>query len=55
MRLSEIPRNGYVAAMTCQLYLLTPPRIAPDFVDTLVEALDAGAVAALRRRRAVWR
>ena len=36
--------------MTCQLYLLTPPRIAPDFVDTLVEALDAGAVAALQIR-----
>lgn len=50
MRLSEIPRNGYVAAMTCQLYVLTPPRIAAGFVDTLVEALDAGEVAALQIR-----
>ncbi|WP_420430834.1 thiamine phosphate synthase [Hyphobacterium sp.] len=36
--------------MTCQLYLLTPPRIDPGFVDTLVEALDAGKVAALQIR-----
>ena len=36
--------------MTCQLYLLTPPRIEAGFTDTLISALDAGEVAALQIR-----
>jgi len=36
--------------MTCQLYLITPPRIDAGFVDTLVAALEAGEVAALQIR-----
>ncbi|WP_421785309.1 thiamine phosphate synthase [Hyphobacterium sp.] len=36
--------------MTCQLYLLTPPRIEAGFAETLIAALDAGDVAALQIR-----
>lgn len=36
--------------MTCQLYLITPPRIDAGFADTLVSALEAGEVAALQIR-----
>ena len=36
--------------MTCQLYLITPPRIDAGFEDTLAEALAAGEVAALQLR-----
>lgn len=36
--------------MTCQLYLITPPRIDDGFAATLTEALDAGDVAALQIR-----
>ncbi|MEE2525630.1 thiamine phosphate synthase [Hyphobacterium sp. HN65] len=36
--------------MTCQLYLITPPRIDAEFVDMLVTALEAGEVAALQIR-----
>ena len=36
--------------MTCQLYLITPPRIDADFAGTLAAALDAGPVAALQIR-----
>ena len=36
---------------SCGLYLITPPRLAPDaFADTLAAALDAGDVAALQLR-----
>ena len=34
----------------CQLYLISPPVIAPDFADTLAAALDAGPVAAFQLR-----
>ncbi|WP_421792929.1 thiamine phosphate synthase [Hyphobacterium sp.] len=36
--------------MTCQLYLLTPPRLDAGFLETLIEALEAGEVAALQIR-----
>jgi len=36
--------------MSCQLYLLTPPRIAPGFADVLAQVLDTGAVSALQIR-----
>jgi len=36
--------------MTCQLYLITPPRLEAGFEDTLAEALNAGDVAALQLR-----
>lgn len=36
--------------MSCQLYLLTPPRIAPGFADVLADVLDTGAVSALQIR-----
>jgi len=36
--------------MTCQLYLITPPRIDPGFEEALAEALNAGEVAALQLR-----
>lgn len=36
--------------MTCQLYLITPPRIDAGFEDALAEALQAGEVAALQLR-----
>jgi thiamine-phosphate pyrophosphorylase len=36
--------------MTCQLYLITPPRLEAGFDDTLAEALAAGEVAALQLR-----
>jgi thiamine-phosphate pyrophosphorylase len=36
--------------MTCQLYLITPPRLEAGFEDTLAEALSAGEVAALQLR-----
>ncbi len=34
----------------CQLYLISPPVIAPGFADTLAGALDGGAVAAFQLR-----
>lgn len=34
----------------CQLYLISPPSISPDFVDALSVALDAGPVAAFQLR-----
>ncbi|MBN8817963.1 MAG: thiamine phosphate synthase [Sphingomonas sp.] len=34
----------------CQLYLISPPEIGPDFVDQLRAALDSGAVAAFQLR-----
>ena len=34
----------------CQLYLLSPPTIGPEFADRLAEALDAGPVAAFQLR-----
>lgn len=34
----------------CQLYLISPPVIGPDFADTLAAALDAGPVAAFQLR-----
>jgi thiamine-phosphate pyrophosphorylase len=37
-------------SMTCQLYLITPPRLEAGFEDTLAEALSAGEVAALQLR-----
>jgi thiamine-phosphate pyrophosphorylase len=36
--------------MTCQLYLITPPRIEDGFLQTLDAALSAGPVAALQLR-----
>lgn len=36
--------------MTCQLYLITPPKIDDTFAETLCEALDGGDVAALQLR-----
>ncbi|QNL19574.1 thiamine phosphate synthase [Hyphobacterium sp. CCMP332] len=36
--------------MTCQLYLITPPRLEAGFDDMLAEALQAGEVAALQLR-----
>lgn len=36
--------------MTCQLYLLTPPRIDAGFFNTLTDVLDAGEAAALQIR-----
>jgi thiamine-phosphate pyrophosphorylase len=36
--------------MTCQLYLITPPRLEAGFEDALAEALNAGEVAALQLR-----
>lgn len=36
--------------MTCQLYLITPPRLEAGFEDALAEALQAGEVAALQLR-----
>jgi len=36
--------------MTCQLYLITPPRLEAGFEDALAEALAAGDVAALQLR-----
>ena len=39
----------------CQLYLVTPPVLAPArFRDTLAEALDAGPVAAVQLRLKDW-
>ncbi len=39
----------------CQLYLVTPPVLAPArFRDTLAEALDAGPVAAVQLRLKQW-
>ena len=37
-------------SMTCQLYLITPPRLEAGFEDTLAAALEAGEVAALQLR-----
>ncbi len=37
-------------SMTCQLYLITPPRLEAGFEDTLAGALNAGEVAALQLR-----
>ena len=34
----------------CRLYLVTPTTAAPDFADTLAQALDAGDVAAVQLR-----
>jgi len=34
----------------CQLYLISPPVLADDFVETLAAALDAGPVAAFQLR-----
>jgi thiamine-phosphate pyrophosphorylase len=34
----------------CQLYLISPPAIGPDFADTLRAALDGGPVAAFQLR-----
>ena len=43
------PRGG------CQLYLVTPPVLAPArFRDTLAAALDAGPVAAVQLRLKQW-
>lgn len=40
---------------TCQLYLITPPTLAPArFKDTLAAALDGGAVAAVQLRLKQW-
>jgi thiamine-phosphate pyrophosphorylase len=36
--------------MTCQLYLISPPRLEAGFEDALAEALQAGEVAALQLR-----
>ncbi|MFS2316854.1 thiamine phosphate synthase [Maricaulis sp. D1M11] len=36
--------------MTAELYLITPPHIEAEFVDTLAAALDAGPVSALQIR-----
>jgi thiamine-phosphate pyrophosphorylase len=32
----------------CRLYLITPPRLPPDFPELLAAALDAGDIAAVR-------
>jgi len=37
-------------AAGCQLYLVTPPILPPNFADLLASALDAGAVAAVQLR-----
>jgi len=34
----------------CQLYLISPPAIGPDFTDSLAAALDGGPVAAFQLR-----
>jgi thiamine-phosphate pyrophosphorylase len=46
------PSGGTEAqAETCRIYLITPPRLAPDvFADTLAAALDGGAVACVQLR-----
>lgn len=36
--------------MTCQLYLITPPRLSPELVNDLRSALEAGEVAAVQIR-----
>jgi thiamine-phosphate pyrophosphorylase len=36
--------------MDCRLYLITPPRLPPDFADQLAAALDAGDIACLQLR-----
>lgn len=38
------------SAPPCQLYLISPPTIGPDFVDQLRAALDGGPVAAFQLR-----
>jgi thiamine-phosphate pyrophosphorylase len=37
-------------AEPCRLYLITPERLGPDYVDALAAALDAGDVASLQLR-----
>ena len=39
-----------MAEAGCQLYLITPPVLPPNFADILASALDAGAVAAVQLR-----
>jgi thiamine-phosphate pyrophosphorylase len=41
---------GMTASPPCQLYLISPPSIGPDFVDKLRAALDGGPVAAFQLR-----
>lgn len=36
--------------MSCQLYLITPPRLSPELVKDLCSALEAGEVAAVQIR-----
>ena len=48
--LATRPEIGQNAAMTTQLYLITPPRIDAHFAETLAEALSSGDVAALQIR-----
>lgn len=36
--------------MSCQLYLITPPRLSPELVNDLRSALEAGEVAAVQIR-----
>lgn len=44
---------GGDAAQACRLYLITPPRLAPEtFAETLAAALDAGDVACVQLRLA---
>jgi thiamine-phosphate pyrophosphorylase len=34
----------------CQLYVITPPKLSPDFADKMAKALDAAPVASLQLR-----
>lgn len=43
-------QEGRRLPLPCQLYLLSPPVIGPDFVDLLRAAFDGGAVAAFQLR-----
>jgi len=41
---------GHSRRVPCQLYLISPPQIGPDFTDSLLAALDGGPVSAFQFR-----
>ncbi|MET0362592.1 MAG: thiamine phosphate synthase [Sphingobium sp.] len=47
-------QEGRRLPLPCQLYLISPPSIGPDFPDLLREALDGGPVAAFQLRLKGW-
>lgn len=48
--LETLGKFGQKPLMTCQLYLITPPRLSPELVKDLRSALEAGEVAAVQIR-----